>query len=284
MDEEPRFRRRVGAQAAGAIERRNRGTPALRAGRDELLLVDEPHRPQVLPPQRRRAIAAIRELALDQGAEERQPLIARSALRGADECGHTRSNGWRDPRGGQRRAAQKRGALVGRERVDQRLRAERGLDRRQRRKSRRLEEVENQVIEIAFSDALHVGVVHALHVGGKGVRGEARCLKLAVQGGDILPRNIANRRAPLDARNGRDGAGNEKRHRQNSQLPTSNSQGKPIVRLGEGRGNQIHAAFHSAASSGFASEFRAGSRESGVGSRVRSGDLEAGPPIVGFRI
>ncbi len=128
VDDIPCLHGRVGAEAAGAVELRDgRGAGGLG---DELLLIDEPHRAQVLAEQGGFALAAVGKRRLHQRAEIREPRIARRRIQRIDERRHADPDRRRNARLAWRLPSEKALPPGGIETMDQRLGTQRRLDGR----------------------------------------------------------------------------------------------------------------------------------------------------------
>ena len=145
----------VGAQAARAIQLGDRvaGAGPLR---DELLLVDEAHHAQVLAADAGLALLPIGKRRLARSAlEVGQARIAPGESRARTNAA-IRARTAAARRGSISAAVQECVAALGIEALDQRLRAQRRLDRRQRGEVRRLQQVEDEMIEVALAHAAQV--------------------------------------------------------------------------------------------------------------------------------
>ena len=163
-----RLDRRIGAQPARAIEIGDGVGRMFRPLGDELLLVDEAHRAQVLGGERRLQVRPFWNGLSQQIPEVPQPRVLRpGSIERPLERGDPRTDrGWH-PRRIELRRVQEFAALRWVERLDERAGTDRGLDGRKCREARRLEQVEDEVVEVALADALPVLLVDPLNVGGE---------------------------------------------------------------------------------------------------------------------
>ena len=120
-------------------------------------------------------------------------------IHGAEERCHAQLDRRRNPRRRRLGRFQKRFTLSRVEAVDERLGAERRLDGRQRREVRRLQRVEDEMIEIPFADAPDIGLMDALHVRRKGRRRDALGLELDMKRRRVRPGDALGWRTRLRA-------------------------------------------------------------------------------------
>ena len=174
VHEVARLDRRVGAQPARAIRIGDGVGRMFRPLGDELLLVDEAHRAQVLGGERPLPNPpALGTASASQVPEVSQPrvftgLVERpldsNLIERPFERGDPRTYGGWHPRRIELRRVQEFAALRWVERLDERAGTERRLDRRKRGEARGLQQVEDEVVEVALADALPVLLVDPLYV------------------------------------------------------------------------------------------------------------------------
>ena len=135
----------------------------------------------------------LRKRRLHQLAEVEDPFVARRCAEGAQQGSDPRTHTFGYARHARRTGAQESLALFQLEPFDQRLRAERGLEGGERRERLRLQEIEDQVIEIAFAHARGVCLAQTIEVRGKCGFADAAGVELFVEGSEIRPggRNLA---------------------------------------------------------------------------------------------
>ena len=196
VHEVARLDRRVGAQPARAIEIGDGVGRMFRPLGDELLLVDEAHRAQVLGGERRLQIRTLWNGLSQQVPEVSQPrvfsgLVERpldsNLIERPFERGDPRTYGGWHPRRIELRRVQEFAALRWVERLDERAGTDRRLDRRKRGEARGLQQVEDQVVEISLTDPAQVLSVRALDVLLKPVRAETGALEARGQRRDVGP-------------------------------------------------------------------------------------------------
>ncbi len=187
MDDVPGLDRRVGAEAAMPIQLGDGGGGGGVPLRDELLLVEEAHHPQVLGGDPGGARRRIRIRRVEQRPEVDQPRVAARRPHAPQQRGDARRHLRRDRRRGRRVAAQERGASAGVEALHQAPRAERRLDGRRAGDPRRLEQVVDQVVEVALAHALHVLGADAGDVAVEGGLADAAGAQRRLHRRDVTP-------------------------------------------------------------------------------------------------
>src|SRR5262249_46539617 len=100
------------------------------------------------------------------------------------------------------------------EALDERLCAQRRLDRRSGGEARRLQRVEDEMVEVAFANALEIRLMHPLDVRRKAGGREAAGFESRVKWSSVVPRDAdrGGRRVRRRALRGGDATGEARRH------------------------------------------------------------------------
>jgi hypothetical protein len=125
----------------------------------------------------------------NQLAKIQQTRIARRRRQRLQQRVDSSLDGCRQRRRWRRAVAEKSLATRSVESFDQRLGAERGLDWRQSGEARRLQEIRDEVIDVAFADAPIVGGAKAADVVVERRGGDTPCRQLRVKRTRVGPRN-----------------------------------------------------------------------------------------------
>ncbi len=187
MDDIPGLDRGVGAEAATPIQLGDRGGGGGLALGDEFLLVEEAHHAQVLGGEAGGARRRIGVRRVEQRAEIGQSRVTAGRLRGLQQRGDPRRHLGRHRRRGGAVAAEIRGPPIGVEAFHQAPRAHGRLDGRRARDPRRLQQVVDQVVEVALAHAPDVVLADPCDVGVEGGLADAAGAQRRLDGRDVAP-------------------------------------------------------------------------------------------------